>query len=85
MLQLGPNTRRGIARHEDVIKTASPGWNMLSLRAVIRQGATPAPGKVVVVHYEGRFAESGEMFDSSYRRGEAAILHPADGVIAGWV
>ena len=39
---------------------------------------------MVVVHYEGRLAESGETFDSSFARGEAAIF-PADRLIPGWV
>ena len=33
-------------------------------------------------HYEGRLT-SGEVFDSSYRRGEPADF-PLNGVIAGW-
>ncbi|MEE9381750.1 MAG: FKBP-type peptidyl-prolyl cis-trans isomerase [Hyphomonadaceae bacterium] len=68
--------------HEDVIKTAS-GLEYVVLESGDPAGATPAPGKIVVVFYEGRFAETGEMFDSSYQRGEP-ILHPADGFIPGW-
>lgn len=68
---------------EDVIKTAT-GLEYVILESGDPAGATPAPGKTVVVHYEGRFAETGDVFDSSYARGEAALF-PADQVIPGWV
>jgi peptidylprolyl isomerase len=45
-------------------------------------GATPSIDSTVEVHYEGRLID-GEVFDSSYRRGET-IEFPVTGVIAGW-
>jgi len=51
---------------------------------VIRQGqgAQPGPRDVVVVHYEGSRID-GEVFDSSYERGEPARF-PLNQVIRGW-
>ena len=51
---------------------------------VIRMGDGPKPSATdtVEVHYEGRL-ENGEVFDSSYARGEK-ISFPLNQVIAGW-
>lgn len=68
---------------EAVIKTGS-GLEYVILESGDPSGTAPAPGKTVVVYYEGRFASTGEMFDSAYARGEAALF-PADAVIPGWV
>ena len=45
-------------------------------------GAQPEAGQRVRVHYEGRLI-NGTVFDSSYARGEPAVL-PSDRVIVGW-
>ncbi len=45
-------------------------------------GDKPEANSTVNVHYEGRFL-NGEVFDSSYERGEP-ISFPLGGVIAGW-
>ena len=45
-------------------------------------GKKPSATDQVKCHYEGRLI-SGEVFDSSYRRGEPAVF-PLNGVIAGW-
>lgn len=45
-------------------------------------GESPGPDSVVSCHYEGRLI-NGEVFDSSYKRGEPAQF-PVNGVIAGW-
>ena len=45
-------------------------------------GPTPSPEDVVRVNYEGRFV-NGEVFDSSYQRGQPAQF-PVGGVISGW-
>jgi hypothetical protein len=52
-------------------------------RAADEAAATPEPGEMVRVHYEGRLPD-GTVFDSSYERGEPAQF-PSDGVITGWV
>ena len=46
-------------------------------------GVSPSRKSVVRVHYDGRLAETGERFDSSWARGEPAQF-PVDGVIQGW-
>ncbi len=45
-------------------------------------GATPTDDSVVVCHYRGRFI-NGQVFDSSYERGQPAQF-PVTGVIPGW-
>lgn len=45
-------------------------------------GASPSSSDVVSVHYEGRLI-NGEVFDSSYERGEP-VEFPVNGVIRGW-
>lgn len=45
-------------------------------------GASPSKDDVVEVHYEGTFI-NGDVFDSSYQRGQT-IEFPLSGVIAGW-
>jgi len=46
------------------------------------QGSTPKASDTVKTHYEGTLF-SGEVFDSSYKRGEP-ISFPVNGVIKGW-
>lgn len=45
-------------------------------------GAKPSVSDQVTVHYEGSFLD-GEVFDSSYQRGEPASF-PLGGLIRGW-
>ena len=45
-------------------------------------GAQPKATDRVTCHYEGTLT-NGQVFDSSYRRGEPAVF-PLNGVIAGW-
>ena len=45
-------------------------------------GAKPKATDRVKCHYEGTLT-NGQVFDSSYRRGEPAVF-PLNGVIAGW-
>lgn len=51
---------------------------------VLREGngQRPAATDRVKCHYEGQLT-NGQVFDSSYRRGEPAVF-PLNGVIAGW-
>lgn len=46
------------------------------------EGKRPLATDRVKCHYEGRLT-GGQVFDSSYRRGEPAVF-PLNGVIAGW-
>lgn len=48
-----------------------------------KDGPSPKLGDIVKVHYEGKLL-SGQVFDSSFARGKAAIM-PADGLIQGWL
>ncbi|MEO0548580.1 MAG: FKBP-type peptidyl-prolyl cis-trans isomerase [Pseudomonadota bacterium] len=68
---------------EEVQKTGT-GLEYVVLAEGNEAGAPPLPDQMVVVYYEGRFADSGDIFDSAFKRGEAAIF-PAGGVIPGWV
>lgn len=65
------------------------GWEQTAegLQYAVEQQATddapkPAPGSRVTVHYEGQLI-NGEIFDSSYARGQPATF-PLAGVIQGW-
>lgn len=49
----------------------------------VGDGAVAAPGAKVTVHYTGVDFETGEEFDSSWRRGQS-IEFPLTGLIAGW-
>lgn len=68
--------------NEDVQKTDS-GLEYVVLESGPAGGTSPEPTDEVVVLYEGRFADDGEVFDSAYKRG-APIMFPANGVIPGW-
>lgn len=50
---------------------------------VVGDGAEAAAGSTVKVHYLGVEYDSGEEFDSSWRRGQA-INFPLTSLIAGW-
>ena len=67
----------------DVKKTGS-GLEYVVLASGDPAGPTPENGALVAVHYEGRFADSGDLFDSSYERGEPAVFE-SNRVIAGWI
>lgn len=67
----------------EVVKTGS-GLEYVVLRSGDPGGASPVGGQYVSVHYEGRLAADGSMFDSSYERGDPADF-PANRLIPGWV
>lgn len=46
-------------------------------------GASPKPGDVVKVHYEGKLI-SGEVFDSSFARNKPMLM-PLDGLVSAWM
>lgn len=66
------------------IKTTESGLEYVVLAEGKAETNPPQPSDMVVVYYEGRFADTGEIFDSAFKRGEAAMF-PANGVIPGWV
>ena len=46
-------------------------------------GPSPKAGDIIKVHYEGALT-SGAVFDSSFKRGKAALM-PLDGLVPGWM
>ncbi|MEX1250067.1 MAG: FKBP-type peptidyl-prolyl cis-trans isomerase [Hyphomonas sp.] len=67
----------------DVKKTRS-GLQYTVLASGDAAGKSPVNGQFVQVHYEGRLAETGALFDSSYERGDPEAF-PSNGLIDGWV
>ena len=68
------------AKKEGVV-TLPSGLQIETLRE--GQGTeSPGPNDVVMVHYRGTLTD-GEVFDSSYERGQPAVF-PLQGVIPGW-
>jgi FKBP-type peptidyl-prolyl cis-trans isomerase len=59
------------------------GVEYVVIRKGDKSGPFPSAADKVEVNYDGRFAKSGEVFDSSYDRGETATFG-LDGVIPGW-
>lgn len=67
---------------EGVIKTES-GLQYVVIESGAENGKQPTLTNMVIVHYEGRFDETGEVFDSSFARGLPADFEPRR-VIPGW-
>ncbi|HSO04618.1 MAG TPA: FKBP-type peptidyl-prolyl cis-trans isomerase [Candidatus Limnocylindrales bacterium] len=61
----------------------APATELAVADVYLGQGDPVAPGATVTVNYVGVGQASGEIFDSSWQRGEPATF-PLDGVIAGW-
>lgn len=80
-LALGLAYQEENAQREGVVVTAS-GLQYEVLREGNPDGASPSATDVVEVHYEGSLV-TGEVFDSSYQRGES-ISFPLNRVISGW-
>ncbi|MEO0465910.1 MAG: FKBP-type peptidyl-prolyl cis-trans isomerase [Pseudomonadota bacterium] len=70
------------AGREGIITTES-GLQYVILESV-EEGPSPELTDFVVVYYEGRLDETGEVFDSAFQRGEPAQF-PAGRLIPGWV
>jgi len=64
------------------VKTTASGLQYEVLTEGEGEGESPITTDTVAVHYEGRLLD-GTVFDSSYQRGEPAVL-PLDRVIPGW-
>lgn len=67
----------------EIVKTDS-GLQYIVLASGDPSGNPPVGGQFVLVHYEGRLADTGELFDSSYERGDPEAF-PSNGLISGWV
>ncbi|MEM0987006.1 MAG: FKBP-type peptidyl-prolyl cis-trans isomerase [Pseudomonadota bacterium] len=68
----------------DGIETTASGLQYVIIASGDPDKASPKGADRVVVFYEGRLDETGAVFDSAYKRGEAAMF-PANGLIPGWV
>jgi len=68
--------------NEGIITTDS-GLQYVILEGV-EDGPSPERSDFVVVYYEGRLDETGDVFDSAFQRGEPAQF-PAGRLIPGWV
>jgi FKBP-type peptidyl-prolyl cis-trans isomerase len=66
------------------VKKTGSGLEYVVLASGDETGASPANGQDVVVYYEGRLADTGEMFDSAFQRGAPEIF-PSNRLIRGWV
>jgi FKBP-type peptidyl-prolyl cis-trans isomerase len=60
-----------------------PSGLQFTIVTAVEDAPSPTSGELVRVDYEGRLV-SGEIFDSSYERGESAVF-PSDRLISGWV
>lgn len=67
----------------EVVKTES-GLQYVVLDSGDPAGESPVNGQMVAVYYEGRLAETGELFDSAFQRGQPELF-PSDRLIPGWV
>ena len=67
----------------DGVETLPSGVSIVVLEAGDAAGQSPAESDRVRIHYEGRFAESSEFFDSSWSTGGPAE-HTAGGFVAGF-
>ena len=70
------------AKAPGVVTTAS-GLQYKVTTSGPKTGKSPKLGDIIKVHYEGKLLD-GTVFDSSFQRGQAAIM-PAEGLIPGWL
>jgi peptidylprolyl isomerase len=61
----------------------APASELAVADVYVGQGDAVAPGATVTVNYVGVGQQSGQVFDSSWQRGQPATF-PLDGVIQGW-
>lgn len=66
------------------VQTTASGLQYVILKSGDADGPSPVGGQLVSVHYEGRLAETGELFDSSYLREDPEVF-PSNQLIRGWV
>ncbi|NBC20814.1 MAG: peptidylprolyl isomerase [Alphaproteobacteria bacterium] len=67
----------------DAVQTTESGLEYVVLEEAEGDNPSPSGGDTVVVFYEGRLDETGEVFDSAFKRGEPALFQ-ANRVIRGW-
>jgi FKBP-type peptidyl-prolyl cis-trans isomerase len=69
------------AKADGVIVNES-GLQYTLAQAGLENGASPEPGQQIAAHYHGTF-RNGEVFDSSYERGQP-LIGPSNGFIKAW-
>ncbi|MEM8636105.1 MAG: FKBP-type peptidyl-prolyl cis-trans isomerase, partial [Pseudomonadota bacterium] len=67
----------------DGVTTTESGLQYIVLKSGPEGGEAPGINDTAIVHYEGRFAESGDTFDSSFDRGTPSEF-AVSGIIPGW-
>ena len=70
-------------KSEENVQSTPSGLQYVVIESGPEDGSPPNVSQMTVVHYEGRFDETGEVFDSSFARGEPAMFRPGE-VIPGW-
>jgi len=65
------------------VVTTESGLQYQVVKKGASNGPSPVGSQIIKVNYHG-FFPNGEVFDSSYQRGQA-IEFPANGVIKGWI
>ncbi|HET6972242.1 MAG TPA: FKBP-type peptidyl-prolyl cis-trans isomerase [Phenylobacterium sp.] len=68
---------------EPGVQTLPSGLQYKVVTAGPAGGASPKPGDIIKVHYEGKLT-SGEVFDSSFARGKPALL-PLGDLVPAWM
>jgi peptidylprolyl isomerase len=64
--------------------TGEAPTELLTSDVVVGSGTPATPTDTVAVRYTGTTWADGELFDSSWRRGDAPVEFPLDGVIPGF-
>jgi len=67
----------------DGVVTTESGLQYQIIKKGLPNGPSPVGSQIIKVNYHG-FFPNGDVFDSSYERGQA-IEFPANGVIKGWI
>ncbi|MDB5456686.1 MAG: peptidylprolyl isomerase FKBP-type [Caulobacter sp.] len=65
------------------VVTLPSGLQYKVVKAGPKDAPSPKIGDIIKVHYEGKLLD-GTVFDSSFQRGQAAIM-PAEGLVPGWM
>ena len=65
------------------VVTLPSGLEYKVIKAAPKGAPSPKVGDIIKVHYEGKLLD-GTVFDSSFERGQAAIM-PAEGLVPGWM
>ena len=68
---------------EENVQSTPSGLQYVVIESGSEDRKPPSLAQMTVVHYEGRLDETGEVFDSSFARGEPAMFQPRE-VIPGW-